>query len=90
MTAQPSADVVLDVAPEDEEAYARDSYHTYLRAWNEAVRALELARRRGDLDGAARLAEELRHVWPQPEDLAGAAWIQDRDRERPLRSDRGL
>ncbi len=90
MTTQRSTDVVLDVAPEDQEAYARDAYRDYLGAWDEAVRALERARERGDLEGAARLAEELRHVWPQPEDVADAAWIADGDRQHPLRSDRGL
>lgn len=90
MTTQPSTDVVLDVAPEDQQAYARDAYHDYLRAWNEAVQALEAARREGNLEEAARLAEELRHVWPQPRDVAGAAWIAPRDRERPLASDSGL
>lgn len=90
MTIPLSTDVVLDVAPEDQQAYARDAYHDYLRAWNEGVEALEAARTAGDLEEAARLAEELRHVWPQPEDVASAAWIPPRDRERPLTSDRGL
>ena len=90
MTTQPSSDVVLDVAPEDQVAYARHAYHDYLRAWNERVRVLEDARRLGDLDAAARLAEELRHVWPQPEDIADAAWIPAPEREHPLACDRGL
>ena len=90
MTIQPPTDVVLDVAPEDELAYARDAYHDYLRAWNEGVEALEAARAAGDLEEASRLAEELRHVWPQPEAVAEAAWIPPRDREQPLASDAGL
>ncbi len=90
MTTQFPNDVVLDVPPEDQQRYARSAYHEYLGAWNEAVQALEAARRTGDLDEAARLAEELRHVWPQPEDVAGAAWIAPRDRRRPLASDQGL
>ncbi len=90
MTTQLPTDVVLEVAPEDQEAYVRDSYRDYLRAWDERVRMLEHARRDGDLEAAARLAEELRHVWPQPQDVAGAAWIPDRERQSPLHSDRGL
>ena len=90
MTTQFPSDVVLDVAPEEQQAYARHAYRDYLRAWNERVHALETARRAGDLEEAARLAEELRHVWPQPEDVAEAAWIPPREREHPLRSDRGL
>ena len=90
MTIQYSRDVVLEVAPEDEQAYVRDAYRDYLVGWNERVRSLEHARRDGDLETAARLAEELRHVWPQAEDLAGATWISDQERQHPLRSDRGL
>jgi hypothetical protein len=90
MTTQFSPDVVLDVAPEDQEAYVRESYHEYVHAWNQRVQALEAARDAGDLETAARLAEELRHVWPQPSDVATAAWIPLRERERPLASDRGL
>jgi len=90
MTIQTPADVVLDVAPEDQLRYARHAYHDYVHAWNERVHALETARRAGDLEEAARLAEELRHVWPQPEDVAAAAWIPAREREYPLRSDSGL
>jgi len=84
MTTQFSADVVFDVAPEDQAAYARSSYRDYLRAWNERVEALDAARRRGEIAQAERLAEELRHIWPQPDDVAEAAWIPDRDREHPL------
>ena len=84
MTTQLSADVVFDVAPEDQAAYARCSYRDYLHAWNERVEALEAARGRGAIDEAERLAEELRHVWPQPEDVAEAAWIPAPEREQPL------
>ena len=87
MTTPYTSDVVLDVAPEDQVEYARNAYHDYLNAWNEAVQALEAARRAGDVDEARRLADELRHVWPQPEDVADAAWIAPRDREEPLPSD---
>lgn len=90
MTTQLPNDVVLDVPPEDQRDYARHAYHDYLRAWNDAVEALERARRTGDLEEAGRLAEELRHVWPQPADVAAAAWIAPRDRQRPLPSDQGL
>lgn len=86
----PSTDVVLDVAPEDQREYARCSYHDYLHAWNEAVEALEAARQAGKLEEAARLSEALRHVWPQPQDVAGAAWVPPRDREHPLASDQDL
>ena len=90
MTTPFTNDVVFDVAPEDQRRYARHAYHDYLQAWNEAVEALEAARRAGDLEEAGRLAEELRHVWPQPEDVASAAWIPPRDRERPLPSEGAL
>jgi hypothetical protein len=90
MTIQHPPDVVLEVAPEDEQAYVRDAYRDFLVAWNQRVRSLEHARRDGDLETAARLAEELRHVWPQPDDLAAATWISDRERQHPLHSDRGL
>lgn len=87
MTTQSPVEVVLDVAPEEQEAYARCSYRDYLRAWNELVQMLKAARESGDLEETARLTDELRHVWPQPADVAGAAWIPVPERERPLRTD---
>jgi hypothetical protein len=81
------SDVVLDVTPEEQAAYARDAYRDYLRWWNERVRALEDARRLGDVERARRLAEELRQVWPPPSEVAEAAWVPARDRERPLASE---
>jgi len=83
-------EVELDVPLEDEQAYARHSYHEYVRVWNDLVRKLEAARVVGNLPMAARLAEELRHVWPQPDDVAHVSWIDEREREIVLSSDRGL
>lgn len=90
MTIQRPSEVVLEVAPEDQRVYLRGSVREYLRDWNDRVSELGDARRAGDLETAARLAEELRHVWPRPNDVADAAWIPERERPHPLRSDRGL
>jgi len=87
MTPQLSSDVVLDVAPDEQEAYSRCAYHDYLRAWNERVEALRDARRAGAQEQIARLEEELRHVWPQPDDVADAAWVPLPEREHPLPPD---
>lgn len=90
MTDRALAEVELDVSFEDEQAYARHSYHEYVRVWNDLVRKLEAARGIGNLPMAAQLAEELRHVWPQPDAVADVSWIDDEEREIALSSDRGL
>ena len=43
----------------------------------------------GDLSMAARLAEELSHIWPQPADALHAVWIDEPERESILSSDQG-
>ena len=65
------SDVELDVPLSEEQAYVRHSYHEYVRVWNDLVRKLEAARGAGEYTTASRLAEELRHVWPQPADGSG-------------------
>jgi hypothetical protein len=88
MTMSSHHEIVFDVPREEQQAYCRSSYAEYLRAWNARVEELEGARRAEDLERAARLAEELRHVWPQPGDVARAAWAPAG--QRPLSSDAGL
>jgi hypothetical protein len=44
----------------------------------------------GPLSMAARLAEELRHIWPQPADASHVGWIAEPEREIALSSDQGL
>lgn len=90
MNAQSYMDVELDVSSSEEQAYVRHSYHEYVRVWNELVRKLEAARGAGDFSVASQLAEELRHVWPQPADVAHVAWIDEEEREIALSSDQGL
>lgn len=90
MTTRSISETELDVTLEDEQAYARHSYHEYVGAWNDLVQKLEAARGAGDLSMAARLAEELRHIWPQPADVSHVAWIAEPEREIALSSDRGL
>ena len=90
MTPRELSETELDVALEDEQSYARHSYHEYVNAWNDLVQKLEAARGAGDFSTAARLAEELRHIWPQPADVSHVAWIAEPEREIALSSDRGL
>ena len=90
MTTRSTSETELDVAREDEQAYARHSYHEYVGAWNDLVQKLEAARGAGDLSMASRLAEELRHIWPQPADVSHVAWIAEPEREIALSSDQGL
>ena len=80
-------DVVLEVPPEDQEAYARHSYHDYIHAWNALIRKLAKARRAGDHVAAQRLIDELRHLWPRGRAVAGVAWVPDDDREPALPPD---
>lgn len=90
MSAMNYSDVELDVPLSEEQAYVRHSYHEYVRVWNDLVRKLEAARGAGEYTVASRLAEELRHVWPQPADVSHVAWIDEGEREIALSSDRGL
>ena len=82
------SEVVVEVPPEDQENYARHSYHDLMHAWNALVRDLANARRTGDARTAARLTEGLRHFWPPANAVAGVAWVPDEDREFALPSDR--
>jgi hypothetical protein len=56
---QTPSDVVLEVPAEDQDGYARHSYHDLIHAWNALVRDLANARRAGDTRTASRLTEEL-------------------------------
>jgi hypothetical protein len=79
-----SSEIVFEVAPEDQDAYARHSYHDLMHAWNDLVRHLAAVRRTGDDACAERIARELRHFWPHADDVAHVAWVPSDDRESAL------
>lgn len=87
MTTQ-APEVVLEVPPEDQDAYTRHSYRDLVHAWNTLVAKLDTARRTGDTAEAKHLSEELHHFWPRANIVARVTWIPDDDRESALPSDR--
>ncbi len=68
-------DGVLEVPEEDQFAYVQASYRDYLRTWIRLRRSLVTARSTGDIESEARIARELRTMWPRPEVIARAAGV---------------
>ncbi len=69
------SDGVLDVPEDEQQVYLQSSYRDYLRMWNRLRRSLATARAAGDIESEARLARELRTLWPRPEVIARAAGV---------------
>lgn len=72
-------DLVLEVPPDEQEAYVQTSYRDYLRIWRRLRRGVKLARTNGDIESEARLSHELRHLWPRPEVIAKQVDVIDFD-----------
>ena len=80
----PPPDIVLEVPPEEQDAYTRHSYHDLMHAWNTLVDQLADARQSGESALAARLTQELQHFWPRANAVAAVTWVPDDEREAAL------